>query len=80
MSLRRAPLSSLALLAGCAVLVAVLLGGCVTVAPHERGRLARRGMQPGGDADLSFGVEHAQQYREGSTGGGAVRGGGCGCN
>ncbi|MBK8258544.1 MAG: DUF4266 domain-containing protein [Polyangiaceae bacterium] len=56
------------------------LAGCAPVAPHERGRLARRGMEIGGAKDLAFGEEHAQSYREGSTGGGTARGGGCGCN
>lgn len=65
------------------VLVLVVLAGaaagCAPVAPYERGRLARRNMQLGG-GDLTFGEEHAQGYREGSTGGGSVRAGGCGCN
>ncbi len=56
------------------------LVGCVRVAPYERGWLARRNMQIGGNGDLGFGEEHGQAYREGSTGGGSVRGGGCGCN
>jgi hypothetical protein len=59
---------------------AVLLAGCGPVAPHERGHLARRNMQVGGMGELTFGEEHAQAYREGATGGGSVRAGGCGCN
>jgi uncharacterized membrane protein YgcG len=62
------------------VAVAGALAGCAPVAPYERGWLGRRNMQIGGDDDLTFGEEHARTYREGSTGGGSVRGGGCGCN
>lgn len=63
-----------------ALLLAGGLAGCVPLAANERGRLAHRNMQLGGKSDLTFGEEHAQAYREGSTGGGSVRGGGCGCN
>jgi hypothetical protein len=54
--------------------------GCARVAPYERETLARRDMQLGDDAELTAGEEHAQAYREGSLGGGAAKGGGCGCN
>jgi hypothetical protein len=65
-----------------AVLVVAALaaiGGCMRVPPHRRETLARPDMlseQP----DLVSGEEHARAYREGSSGGGRVRGGGCGCN
>jgi hypothetical protein len=59
--------------------LAVALGGCVQVAPHQRATLARPDMQLGGDAELRYGPEHAQAYREGSSGGGAAKAGGCGC-
>lgn len=68
----------LAVVTGLALLLAA--AGCAPVAPYERGTLARRSMQIGGDADLTFGEEHSRAYREGSTGGGSARGGGCGCN
>lgn len=54
--------------------------GCAVVAPYERETLARRDMELGGQAALSSGEEHAQAYREGSSGGGDAKGGGCGCN
>ena len=55
--------------------------GCATVAPYERGTLARRDMALGAEAELGSGEEHARAYREGAIGGGAaVVGGGCGCN
>lgn len=56
------------------------LGACARVAPYERETLARRDMEMGGHAELSSGEEHAQAYREGSSGGGSAKGGGCGCN
>ena len=59
---------------------ALLLAGCARVAPYERETLARRDMQLGDNPDLSAGEEHARAYREGSTGGGEAKGGGCGCN
>ena len=58
----------------------VALSGCARVAPYERETLARRDMQLAADADLAAGEEHAVAYREGSSGGGAAKGGGCGCN
>jgi hypothetical protein len=64
------------------LLLALALGGtgCVRVAPYERETLARRDMELGGNAALVAGEEHAQAYREGSSGGGDAKGGGCGCN
>jgi hypothetical protein len=47
-------------------------------APHERATLARPDMELGADADLRYGHEHAQSYREASSGGGFVKVGGCG--
>jgi len=60
----------------------IVLGGmgCAAVAPYERETLARRDMELGGNAALGAGEEHAQAYREGSSGGGDAKGGGCGCN
>ena len=57
-----------------------LAGGCARVAPYERETLARRDMELSGKAALRAGEEHAQAYREGSSGGGDAKGGGCGCN
>ena len=65
----------------CAAAVGVvLLGGCATVAPYERERLAKRDMQFERDPDSSAGESHATAYREGSSGGDGSSGGGCGCN
>jgi len=57
-----------------------LTQGCARVAPYERETLARRDMELSGKAALRAGEEHAQAYREGSSGGGDAKGGGCGCN
>lgn len=60
--------------------VVALTAACATVAPHERETLARRDMAADVSPELMAGAEHARAYREGSSGGGGVRAGGCGCN
>jgi hypothetical protein len=54
--------------------------GCQTVAPYERGTLARPDMQLGGAKELAESERHATEVREGSIGGLDAAGGGCGCN
>jgi hypothetical protein len=54
--------------------------GCVSVRPEQRAILADKIMQFGSDARAQAALEHALDNRQGSTGGGSVRGGGCGCN
>lgn len=63
-------------------LMFLCLGGvaCARVPPYERETLARRDMALEPNADLTAGEEHAFAYREGSSGGGDAKGGGCGCN
>jgi hypothetical protein len=64
-----------------AVAVACLSAlGCARVAPYERETLARPDMTLGANPDLTAGEEHGIAYREGSSGGGEARTGGCGCN
>jgi hypothetical protein len=60
--------------------LAVFAGGCATVAPYERERLARPDMELGRNANAKAGEEHATAYREGSGGAMGTSGGGCGCN
>jgi hypothetical protein len=63
--------------------LAALLSLCTSaacVAPYERETLARRDMAAAKNAALTAGEEHALAYREGSSGGGDAKGGGCGCN
>jgi hypothetical protein len=60
--------------------LAVLGGGCVTVRPEQRSVLADPAMRFEGDELAQGQLKHALDNREGSTGGGGVAGGGCGCN
>lgn len=64
------------------VIVALALSAtaCARVAPYERETLARPDMALGHSGDLVAGEEHAIAYREGSSGSGEAKGGGCGCN
>jgi len=62
------------------LLAALGLGGCITIQPWERGRLANSDMQFGGAEELAAAESHATEVREGSAGGFDAAGGGCGCN
>lgn len=64
----------------CVLAALAVAPGCVHVAPYQREMLARRDMQLGSGAQLAAGEEHADAYREGSSGGATVKAGGCGCN
>jgi hypothetical protein len=56
----------------------VTLGGCVKVAPYERGMLAHPTMTP---EEISIGLDgHVRAVSEGAAGGLGGGGGGCGCN
>ncbi len=57
-----------------------LLGGCATIQPWQRERLAEADMQFGGASELSAAESHATEVREGASGGFDAAGGGCGCN
>lgn len=59
---------------------ALALTGCFRVKPHQRQTLARPDMVIGADGELRAGESHARAYREGSSGGGEAKAGGCGCN
>lgn len=74
---RMKTVSALFLLGGLAAMLT--LGGCATVEPWQRGRLAHRAMTF--DADLSqvAYMTHWQEAREGAGGGFGVQSGGCGC-
>ncbi|HET7541430.1 MAG TPA: DUF4266 domain-containing protein [Polyangiaceae bacterium] len=54
--------------------------GCATVRPEQRAILADPTMQFDDKSAEKAALEHALENREGSTGGGSLRGGGCGCN
>ena len=58
---------------------ALLLSGCATVQPWQRGRLAHRSMTFDADSSQIGYMTHWQEAREGSAGGFGVLSGGCGC-
>jgi hypothetical protein len=61
-------------------LVASTCVACATVRPEQRAILADPTMQFDAQSADQAALDHALDNREGSTGGGSVRGGGCGCN
>lgn len=58
----------------------VLLTGCATVEPWQKGTLADYTMRSDRDELASVMTSHIQFSREATTGGEGVGGGGCGCN
>jgi hypothetical protein len=64
---------------GWAILAAVLMTGCATVHPWQRGRLADPCMQFDKNGNQVAFDNHWQTAREGSIGGAGLQGGGCGC-
>jgi hypothetical protein len=57
----------------------LVMGGCATVQPWQRGRLANPCMVFDADASQVAYMAHWQEAREGAAGGYGVQGGGCGC-
>jgi hypothetical protein len=55
------------------------LGGCATVQPWQRGRLAHESMTFDADPSRAAYDAHWQESREGAAGGSGVQSGGCGC-
>ncbi len=79
--MRRITLGVLAL--ALTVMLMVVLAGCVTVRPQQRGVLSDPIMRFEGDEhdSLEHGqLRHALDNREGAFGADGVSGGGCGCN
>jgi hypothetical protein len=75
MSNARGPLSCFSL-----VLASMLLGGCASVAPWERGYLAKPQMAMEPNPEQRSLRVHAYRSRESAAGWGeATGGGGCGC-
>lgn len=62
------------------LLLMLAVGGCATILPYERERLASRDMQMASSPELALGEGHATEVREGAVGGLGGAGGGCGCN
>jgi hypothetical protein len=62
-----------------AAAAALAAGGCATVQPWQRGRLADPSMVFDSDVNQVAYMTHWQEAREGSSGGYGVQSGGCGC-
>lgn len=60
--------------------VILMLPGCATVQPWQRGALASYEMRPDRDPLATAMNEHIYFSREAATGGRGVGGSGCGCN
>ena len=58
---------------------ALAAGGCATVQPWQRGRLADPAMLFDADVSQVAYMTHWQEAREASSGGYGVQSGGCGC-
>ena len=63
-----------------AVLAALAIGGCATVAPYQRGYLARDDMALDANPGMMKALEKTYSAKEAASGGASVGGGGCGCN
>ena len=61
-------------------LVALAIGGCVAVAPYQRGYLARPDMALDANPGTMKAIEKTYSAKEAASGGASVGGGGCGCN
>lgn len=58
----------------------LLLASCANVKQIDRGRMTSKIMQLNPTPEESVFLEEVNSYREGSAGGSASVGGGCGCN
>jgi hypothetical protein len=64
-----------------AVMVAALAAaGCTSVAPYQRGYLAREDMALDASPGTAKAIEKTYSAKEAASGGASVGGGGCGCN
>jgi hypothetical protein len=63
-----------------ALALAAALAACTTVAPYQRGYLARPDMAFRPDPGTSRALDKTFDAKEAARGGASVGGGGCGCN
>ncbi|MBZ5560019.1 MAG: DUF4266 domain-containing protein [Acidobacteriia bacterium] len=68
-----------ALVLAAAAAATIAAGGCATVQPWQRGRLADTCMVFDADSGQVAYMTHWQEAREASAGGYGVQSGGCGC-
>jgi hypothetical protein len=61
-------------------LLALSLGACATVRPQDKEHLAEPSMAFSSGGATATHEQHVLDNREGASGGGTTRGGGCGCN
>lgn len=77
----RAPfLDSATLRFGGWLLTLSLAAGCASVAPYQRGYLARPDMALEDSSGHARALEKTYSAKEAASGGASVGGGGCGCN
>jgi hypothetical protein len=62
------------------IALVLLLAGCASVQPWEKGKLAKPEMTFGGARLETRYADHVYTSREAASGGAGVGGGGCGCN
>ena len=60
--------------------LALIAAGCTTVAPYQRGQLARADMAFDASPGNMRALEKTFGAKEAASGGASVGGGGCGCN
>lgn len=63
----------------CILGLAIAFTGCANVSPAQRGILAKPDMQFDADSANSKITQHTYASKEGTAGGRATGGGGCGC-
>ena len=61
-------------------LAALALTACASVAPYQRGYLAREDMALDANPGTMKAMERTFSAKEAASGGASVGGGGCGCN
>ena len=76
----RLPLRRMGAWSSMLCLLSCALVGCATVRPADRERLADPSMRFDATSMAERHEQHVADNREGSTGGGSAKGGGCGCN
>jgi hypothetical protein len=65
---------------GALVVATLCVCGCATVAPYQRGYLAREDMALDPNPGFAKAIEKTFAAKEAASGGASVGGGGCGCN
>jgi Domain of unknown function (DUF4266) len=63
-----------------AIVAIAACAGCTTVAPYQRGYLARPDMAFEANPGTGKALEKTYAAKEAASGGASVGGGGCGCN